>query len=161
MSAGALAATLAFYALTAARDTSLPGDRDGDGVPDNVDVCPDTFGPVEGRGCPPAPLARVSSDRERIILERDVAFTDESAKILPRAWPTLDDVARAMKENPSFARVRIVGRADGSKLSLERAEAMRAYLMKHGVAGARLEAGVAPSGPAPSPAIQLAIIRLR
>jgi len=28
-------------------------DRDGDGVPDNLDVCPDTPGPPSSRGCPP------------------------------------------------------------------------------------------------------------
>jgi len=29
-----------------------PGDRDGDTVPDNVDLCPDSFGTVQSGGCP-------------------------------------------------------------------------------------------------------------
>src|SRR5207253_1196750 len=32
-----------------------PSDRDGDGVPDNVDACPDVFGDAAHNGCPPPP----------------------------------------------------------------------------------------------------------
>jgi hypothetical protein len=42
------------------------GDRDADGVIDRLDVCPDFAGPVENHGCPPA-AADADSDADGVI----------------------------------------------------------------------------------------------
>jgi outer membrane protein OmpA-like peptidoglycan-associated protein len=41
-----------FIGVVWSPDLSKPGDRDGDGIPDHIDKCPDTPGPAENHGCP-------------------------------------------------------------------------------------------------------------
>ena len=42
----------------------LPKDRDGDGIPDKEDDCPDEPGPIENNGCPDNPLASRSASTD-------------------------------------------------------------------------------------------------
>jgi outer membrane protein OmpA-like peptidoglycan-associated protein len=66
-----------------------------------------------------------------------VNFEFNSAKLLPEARPALDKAVQILKDNPAM-RVRIEGYTDsvGSdsynmKLSQERADAVRVYLIEH------------------------------
>ncbi len=104
-----------------------PKDTDGDGVLDGIDRCPDSAPgvQVDSRGCP-----------KRFRLE-GVNFEFASAKLLPEARPALQSAGEILKDNPGM-RVRIEGYTDsvGSdsynrKLSQERADAVRVYLIEH------------------------------
>ncbi|MGQ9604289.1 MAG: OmpA family protein, partial [bacterium] len=109
-----------------------PKDSDGDGVCDGLDKCPDTPKGVEVDkvGCPKKPdLSEIEGIR----------FRFDSSDIIPAPNPTLDRAVEILKAYPS-ARVEIHGHTDsiGSeaynmKLGLRRAEAVKKYLVDHGI----------------------------
>jgi outer membrane protein OmpA-like peptidoglycan-associated protein len=125
-----------------------PSDRDGDGIVDEQDACPDVAGPRSDdpalNGCPPrSDAVRVVDDRieygEVILFETDRAEVEEGA------WPMLRNLAKFMIGNPQIEEVEITGHADerGSedhnlRLSAARAEAVRTLLVSFGVESTRL-----------------------
>lgn len=122
--------------------TKLP-DRDGDGVPDLYDKCPDVAGPITNQGCPL--YTKIIVKEDRLVLKETIQFSWNTAIIESDAHPLLDEVVRALKENKSF-NVRIQGHAskDGpyehnQTLSKQRAEAVLEYLAKNGIARSRLK----------------------
>jgi outer membrane protein OmpA-like peptidoglycan-associated protein len=73
------------------------------------------------------------------VVLHGVTFASGSARITPQSQPVLDSVARVLLANPSL-RVEIAGHTDNSgtpaanqHLSQLRAEAVRTYLISHGV----------------------------
>lgn len=138
---------------------SLPKDSDGDGVADTRDRCANTPAgtAVMTDGCPPpaadghAPLFRGD---ERVTILRGVNFKSGQAELTPDALAVLDDVALRLMETPSM-KVEIGGHTDSVggytrnlRLSLARAEAVRAYLILRGVSPSQLTArGYGPSRP--------------
>lgn len=136
----------------ARRGCPLP-DRDRDGVPDQDDLCPDR--PVgkeadEARlGCPRgAPEPTFSDPRqERLVRALPlVYFKFRRAKLLRVSLPGLRALADILKEDPSRKKLLLRGHTDHegdgefeSRLSRERAEAVRRWLIEHGVAPERLE----------------------
>jgi len=127
-------------------------DRDGDGVMDDVDKCPDEPGPPPD-GCPKK-YKLVVVKKDRIELKQQVKYATGKWKVLPASYALLGEVAQAMKDYASV-RVRVEGNTDNVggeafniKLSQKRAEAVRAYLVKLGVAPERMEAvGYGPARP--------------
>ena len=110
-----------------------PVDSDKDGVPDNLDQCPNTpLGfTVDAKGC----LASASS----VVL-----FSFNSADIKPKAYPMLNEAAMKLKENPDL-NGRIDGYADSTgneayniDLSERRAKAVKDYLVSKGIDPERL-----------------------
>jgi len=100
-------------------------DSDKDGVPDNLDMCPNTPPNliVDHNGCP-------------IITTLRLNFDLNSAKVKKIYYPQIKKVAEILKANPSL-RIKIAGYTDdiGSKeynlkLSLKRAEAVKNILVK-------------------------------
>jgi len=91
---------------------------------------------------PPPPPERL----ERITLSATELFRfDEATLNLPQ--PKLDEIARAMIENPRIGNVTITGHTDrlgteayNLKLSQRRAEVVKGYLVAKGVAASRLTA---------------------
>jgi len=82
---------------------------------------------------------------ERYSLSAKELFGFDEATLRP-SQPRLDEIAEAMKRNPGIERVTITGYTDriGSdaynlELSKRRAEAVKGYLVTHGVAANRLE----------------------
>lgn len=130
-----------------------PSDGDGDGVADATDRCPDVAGVPEYAGCPPYPNLVVQPDKLQV--KDKIAFAWDSASLGDTSRPMLDDVARALKDNPNF-RVQVEGHAssDGGEahnqaLSEARASAVVDYLVARGVASERLVAkGFSSSVPA-------------
>ena len=58
-------------------------DRDGDGVPDRIDNCPDEPGTAANQGCPEPQLVLITKEQLKIL--EKVFFRLNSARILPRA----------------------------------------------------------------------------
>src|SRR5204863_106662 len=83
-------------------------DRDRDGVLDAADNCPDAAGPVENAGCPV--YERVIVKPDKLELTDKIAFEWDSANLDPVSRPALDEVARALNDNPNF-RVQVDGHA--------------------------------------------------
>jgi outer membrane protein OmpA-like peptidoglycan-associated protein len=104
---------------------------------------------------PPPPPSRVVVTKERLQLLDKVYFDTGKRTIRPESYGLLDEVAAVLNKTPDVKRVVVEGHTDNqggkvtnTKLSQGRAEAVRSYLVKKGVAPARLEAkGFGPSRP--------------
>ena len=106
-------------------------DSDGDGVPDNLDKCPDT------------PKGAVVNSMGCWVLE-NVHFDFNKWDIKPQYYPELIQVAIVLQDNPSVA-VEIHGHTDdigtasyNKKLSKQRADSVMNYLVKMGIDKKRL-----------------------
>jgi OOP family OmpA-OmpF porin len=113
-------------------------DADGDGVADGLDRCPDTSleDDADESGC-----SRVQ--RGEFVLPA-IRFGLGSAKIVPGSSPALDRVASILRQNPHIT-VEIGGHTDTTgpakrnrKISLKRAEEVKAYLVSQGVPASRM-----------------------
>lgn len=133
-------------------------DGDGDGIIDRLDRCP---GQPETRnsyqdedGCPDVVPAAVAKFTGAI---QGVSFKTNQAVLTKESLPTLDRAVAVLREYASV-RLEIAGHTDDSgkadknrELSQARAEAVRAYLIKQGVDGARLTSvGYGPDKPVAS-----------
>ncbi|WP_254627713.1 OmpA family protein [Myxococcus sp. CA040A] len=129
-----------------------PKDTDGDGVPDDSDKCPEEKGTVENEGCPEP--AKAPTEERLSLADRRVTFPVGTSEIQGEGAKVLDEIAEQLKARPKVA-VRIEGHTDNTgpedlnrTLSQDRAEAVRAYLIRRGVDGSRLEArGYGPTQP--------------
>lgn len=109
----------------------VPGDRDGDGVYDDQDQCPNTpnGANVDQRGC---------------WVVSDVFFDFDKYNIKPQFDDELDAVVKVLQMNPSV-NIRIEGNTDNigtekynMQLSEKRANSVKVYLEKLGIDGNRL-----------------------
>src|SRR5262249_39491015 len=83
-------------------ENARPGDRDGDGIPDDIDRCPDVPGaPDDADGCPEPAKRVVVSSNEIHVLEA-VLFATNSDQLAPEARPVLDAVVEVLKEHPEI-----------------------------------------------------------
>ena len=127
-------------------------DRDGDGVYDDVDACPDMPGPAGNAGCPVYEKVVVKPDM--LELKEKIQFAWNTPKIEAVSYPALDEVAKALNDNKGF-RISIEGHASSEgnddhnqNLSNDRAEAVLEYIAHKGVARDRLTfAGFSSSRP--------------
>ncbi|MBL8934998.1 MAG: OmpA family protein, partial [Archangium sp.] len=131
-------------------DPARPGcpapDADGDGIVDAVDHCPGEVGvpasESDKNGCPG--LLRLEDDK--LLTNSPVYFTPGTATLLPKSFPVLESVKSALLAMPS-AKAVVEGHTDAQgkvasnqTLSQQRAEAVRAWLIEHGIEAGRLEA---------------------
>jgi type IX secretion system PorP/SprF family membrane protein len=117
-------------------------DRDNDGVPDKDDKCPDTAGLISLEGCVPEPKVTVKelTPIERNILEnaKYIHFKTGTSVIEKTSFGMLDLVAEVIKghENDILdldGHTDNVGNPQQNKvLGLQRAEAVKAYLISKG-----------------------------
>ncbi|MBI5609405.1 MAG: OmpA family protein, partial [Deltaproteobacteria bacterium] len=130
-------------------------DQDKDGIADASDKCPDKAETKNGfqdeDGCPdelPAALKKFSGTIAGI------EFETGSAKIAPKSFKVLDGAIKVLTEYKD-TRVQISGHTDNvgdpeanKKLSLDRAESVKAYFIEKGIAASRIEAvGHGPDKP--------------
>jgi OOP family OmpA-OmpF porin len=129
-------------------------DSDGDGVPDFFDKCPATPAgvKVDGAGCPlpvnkPDVKVYVTEEDRKIVKEaiKNLEFDFGKATLRPHSFPSLDRVARLLTDK-NFS-LKLAGHTDnvGSndanlKLSKERAESIKNYLVDKGANASRIEA---------------------
>lgn len=116
-----------------------PRDSDGDGVVDDRDRCPDTL-----------PGTRVDSDgcaiADQTITLENIQFEFNSAKLTPAATTSLNKVVKALNSQPD-SRVEVAGHSDSRgndaynlRLSDQRANSVRQYLVDRGIAASRITA---------------------
>ena len=122
-------------------------DTDGDTVFDHEDNCPAEKGVVENAGCPAAQKQLVIITPEQLKILDKVYFDTGKASIQKRSNALLDNIAQVLTVHPEIPLVQIEGHTDtvgtpekNKKLSQDRADSVRAYLVKKGVAEARLRA---------------------
>jgi len=127
---------------TIIKETFLCPDRDKDGVPDNVDHCPDVAGPMDNWGCPVYKKLVVKKDK--LELKEKIQFAWDQAVLQEVSFPVLDEVVLALTDNKGF-RVRVEGHTSSEggdehnqTLSEKRAEAVLDYLVAHGIGKERL-----------------------
>jgi Outer membrane protein and related peptidoglycan-associated (lipo)proteins len=123
-------------------ETYFCPDRDRDGVPDNVDRCPDVAGPMDNWGCPQ--YKKIIVQRDKLELKEKLYFAWDQAVLQEVSFPVLDEVVQALNDNKSF-RVQVEGHASSEggddhnqTLSEKRAEAVLDYLVVHGIGKERL-----------------------
>ncbi|MBS2011289.1 MAG: OmpA family protein [Deltaproteobacteria bacterium] len=117
-------------------------DNDKDGVVDLEDHCPNTPGQPGGQrpGCPGLIIV---TDKE-IRITQQIQFDFNKATIKPVSFPILDAVKDVLVANPKIT-LEVQGHTDNvgqveynKRLSQQRADAVRAYLVSHGIDAARL-----------------------
>jgi len=117
-------------------------DNDNDTFADKDDKCPNEFG-VAPDGCPKK-YTNVVVTKTKIEIKQTVYFEFNKATIKPVSFPLLNEVALALKDNPTL-KVEVQGHTDSVgadarnlKLSQKRAESVRTYLIKQGIESSRL-----------------------
>lgn len=139
-------------------------DDDKDGVPNRYDQCPHTPEGVrvDGAGCP-LPEAKAPIIQQIVVTEEDRRIVDEAiqnlefdsskATIRSSSFPSLNRVAVLLIEK-GFS-LKLAGHTDNTgsmqlnmRLSKERAESVKAYLVSKGANPSRIEAvGYGPTQP--------------
>jgi OOP family OmpA-OmpF porin len=140
------------------------GDEDGDGVANKFDKCPGTPANtvVDGAGCPLKAPAQIIKEKV-IVTEADRRVVDEAIKnlefdlgkatIRSKSYETLNKVAALLVEK-NFS-LKLAGHTDNTgsmalnlRLSKDRAESVKAYLVSQGANASRIEAtGYGPNQP--------------
>jgi len=122
-------------------------DNDKDGILDVADKCPnepETFnGYADEDGCPDEVSVRVVGTR--ILLDDRIFFETDRAVIGKQSHSLIDQIATLLSKHPEYVQVSIEGHADESgteeynqRLSEARAQAVRQFLVDHGIAARRL-----------------------
>jgi outer membrane protein OmpA-like peptidoglycan-associated protein len=124
------------------------GDRDGDGIKDDVDKCPDEPETYNGfnddDGCPDRGLSVLH--KGRIVVMTPIYFETGKDIIKPESFPVVDSVAAAINGNPWIDLVEIQGHADergddahNLDLTERRAAAVKRALYERGIEPGRLK----------------------
>jgi outer membrane protein OmpA-like peptidoglycan-associated protein len=124
-------------------------DNDKDRILDKDDKCPNEpevyNGFEDDDGCPDK--GRVIVRRGKLEILDKVYFETDKAIIKPISFPLLNAVAATLKGNPEILLIEVQGHADergdddyNMKLTEDRAQAVRTYLVEHGVEAGRLQA---------------------
>lgn len=120
-------------------------DNDQDGVADLKDQCPNEVGSAteEPLGCPTKPALVVVTDCE-VKITQQIHFEYNKSKIRPESYPVLNAVVEVLQKNPSI-KLEIQGHTDNvgtaaynKRLSGQRADSVKQYLMAQGIAASRL-----------------------
>lgn len=127
-------------------DKGCPLDSDGDGVPDYLDKCPDTQLNIEvdETGCPKE--QKSEKEETSFVLQGMTTFEAGKSVLTESAKQELKKLAELMKKYPD-SKWRIEGHTDSQgsaefnkRLSQERADAVRKYLISLGIPAENLVA---------------------
>jgi outer membrane protein OmpA-like peptidoglycan-associated protein len=96
---------------------------------------------------PPPPVEVEAAVEEKIVITQKIHFEFDRAVIRSISYPIIDDVAYLLQRNPQIQLVRVEGHTDwigsdayNQNLSERRANAVREYLIRKGIAPSRLVA---------------------
>ncbi|MBI1908560.1 MAG: OmpA family protein [Deltaproteobacteria bacterium] len=96
---------------------------------------------------PPEPETLAYIEKKKIVITKRVHFEFDKSIIRPVSFPILQAVADILSQNPNVLKVRIEGHTDwigsdayNQKLSQNRANAVKKWLVDHRIAASRLEA---------------------
>ncbi|QEC75076.1 OmpA family protein [Mucilaginibacter ginsenosidivorax] len=137
---------------TNANLAKLTTDSDGDGVVDVNDKCPNTPAgtKVDGSGCPlakPEVKVYVTEEDKKVVKDaiKNLEFDLGKATIRAHSLPSLDRVAQLLVDK-NFS-LKLAGHTDNTgsnelnmRLSKDRAESIKAYLVSKGANASRIEA---------------------
>ncbi|MBM4781197.1 MAG: OmpA family protein [Archangiaceae bacterium] len=122
-------------------------DTDKDGVNDRVDNCINEAGPATNQGCPEKVKQLVVITREKLVIKDKVYFDLNKATLQKRSFALLDQVSAVLKQHTEITLVQVEGHTDNTgvpeqnlKLSQERADSVKDYLVKQGVDASRVKA---------------------
>ncbi len=124
-------------------------DNDGDGILDAQDKCPNAPETMNGiddeDGCPDTGSKNVQITDDKIVILQKVFFAFDRDVIKRESYDLLDEVARALKDNPWITGVRVDGHTDNvgtdaynKDLSGRRVASVVRYLVAKGVEPSRL-----------------------
>ncbi|MEB0249867.1 OmpA family protein, partial [Mucilaginibacter sp. 5B2] len=135
---------------TNANLAKLTVDSDGDGVLDINDKCPNTPAgtKVDGSGCPLAkPVVYITEEDKRVVKDaiNNLEFDLGKSTIRNKSFPSLDRVARLLTDK-NFS-LKLAGHTDNTgsdalnlRLSKDRSESIKTYLVSKGANASRIEA---------------------
>ncbi len=126
-------------------------DSDKDGLMDDQDKCPQQAEVINGvnddDGCPDEGESKVRLESSRIVILDKVYFAKAEDVILPQSFDLLKQVASVLRANPRIELLRVEGHTDdqgndagNQQLSQRRADNVRSFLIREGIAPERLEA---------------------
>jgi outer membrane protein OmpA-like peptidoglycan-associated protein len=120
-------------------------DNDKDAVPDSIDQCPDSAGTPEAQGCPGTKEKSKEITYGRLILS-GVAFEGGTADLTPGSTADLDRVYQSLVDWPDVT-IELQVHTDNTvsseasfRLSQERADVIRKYLLAKGISSSRISA---------------------
>ncbi|WP_129714292.1 OmpA family protein [Pedobacter sp. SYP-B3415] len=123
----------------------LKKDSDGDGVADQFDKCPGTPAgtAVDGSGCPLPKSAPVDSASSDVTGFENIQFDFNSSVLKTESYPTLDKLSSSLRENGGKVTVKGYASSEGTaaynmKLSKDRANSVKTYLVNSGVNGSQV-----------------------
>ena len=103
--------------------------------------------PPEPEPPPPPEPKRVEVTADKIVITEKIQFDFNKATIKPESHGLLDEIVAVIRDNSHIRKIAIEGHtdSDGSdsynlKLSDDRAKAVQAYLVQHGIEAGRLGA---------------------
>jgi OOP family OmpA-OmpF porin len=118
-------------------------DRDHDGLNDEDDRCPDTPGSKDNNGCP---VIAKPIEEKLVYLGDNVKFKSASTQLTQKSSTALNKLVALMQSHPA-ANLTIEGYTDATgpdkfnlSLSQQRAESVKSYLVKKGIAENRIRA---------------------
>ncbi|PST84869.1 flagellar motor protein MotB [Pedobacter yulinensis] len=123
----------------------LKKDSDGDGVADQFDKCPGTPAgtAVDGSGCPLPKAAAADSASSNVTGFENIQFDFNSSVLKTESYPTLDKLSSSLRENGGKVTVKGYASSEGTaaynmKLSKDRANSVKTYLVNSGVNGSQV-----------------------
>ena len=118
-------------------------DTDLDGIIDSEDFCPTIMGTSDNNGCPQIEIAHIEVMQEALY---GIYFDTEKSTIKSESYPILNKVASIMNNN-EYYKLSVDGYTDSDgdaafnqTLSQQRADAVKSYLISKGISGSRITA---------------------
>ena len=128
----------------------LKKDTDGDGVADQFDKCAGTPAgtKVDGSGCPlpvPAPVVTETTSTSNVTGFETIQFEFNSSVLKTESYPTLDKLSSVLRENGGKVTTKGYASSEGTaaynmKLSKDRANSVKTYLVNSGVNASQVTA---------------------
>ena len=129
-------------------------DSDGDGINDEEDKCPKEAGPKENAGCPivdTTPEPEIKEEVTQEVVEqinmnaKRIAFRFGKATLTEESLLVLDEIASLLKDTDAKIKVEGHSSLEGNpksnlKLSQDRADNVKKYLVSKGIAAERITA---------------------